>query len=78
MKTKIIGLAILLLSASIIYSSTLISASIYSQVLTEIGWNGQSGIFDTALEEIRSTPLLITISLVIAGVVLIFLPTKNK
>jgi len=77
-KNTKIGL-ILLLSGAIIYSSTLISASIYSQVLTQegIGWNKQYGVFGTAIREIGTLPTIITILLGLAGLIFIVVSDKK-
>ncbi|WP_053217826.1 hypothetical protein [Virgibacillus senegalensis] len=77
MQKTYIGLAFLLLSA-IIYGSTLIAASNYSYVLLENGWNGQIGIFGTALKEVGTIPIIIAILLGVIGVVLILKAYINK
>jgi hypothetical protein len=76
-KITIIGLVILLLSA-IIYGSTLISASIYSQVLADASWDSRYGIFGTALREIGTLPLWIATLSAIIGVSLIVITFKQK
>ncbi|MBE9914759.1 phosphatase [Paenibacillus donghaensis] len=79
MKKFYVGLTLLLFSA-IIYSSSLISAAIYSQVLVQegVGWNSDYGIFKTALMEIGSVPITIAIFSGILGIVLIIRSLKRK
>lgn len=79
MKNTNIGL-VLLLSSAIIYGSALISASIYSLTLVGVdgqGWNSNYGVFGTALLKVGALPLLVTVLLVIAGVVLIARPDRK-
>ncbi|GAA0430534.1 hypothetical protein GCM10008983_03680 [Lentibacillus halophilus] len=79
MKKTNIGL-ILLLSSAIIYGSTLISASVYSKVLLNgsVGWDSRYGIFGTAIREVGSLSLIISVLLGIAGIVLIVMSLRNK
>ncbi|KOP66278.1 phosphatase [Bacillus sp. FJAT-18019] len=79
MKKFYVGLTLLLFSA-IIYSSSLISAAIYSQVLVQegVGWNSEYGIFKTALMEIGFIPITIAIFSGILGIVLIIRSLKRK
>lgn len=77
MKNTNIGLTLLLLSV-IIYGSTLISASVYSQVLADRGWDNRYGIFGTALREVGTLPLTIAILLGIIGIVLIVISLKKN
>ncbi|WP_051302458.1 hypothetical protein [Salibacterium aidingense] len=63
MKNTIIGLFLLFLSA-ILYSSTLIAASVYSQTLAGNdgqGWNTNHGVFGTAIREIGGVPITLSI-----------------
>ncbi|MGG0642561.1 phosphatase [Sporosarcina gallistercoris] len=79
MKNTNIGL-VLLLSSAIIFGSALISASIYSLTLGGVdgqGWNNNYGVFGTALLKVGTLPLLVTVLLVIAGVVLIARPDRE-
>lgn len=68
MKNSAIGLTLLVVSA-IIYGSSLITASIYSEVLAREGggWDSRYGIFGTALREVGTVPLTIAILLGILG-----------
>lgn len=79
MKNTNIGL-VLLLSSAIIFGSALISVSIYSLTLGGVdgqGWNSNYGVFGTALLKVGTLPLLVTVLLVIAGVVLISRPDRE-
>ncbi|MCJ8012341.1 phosphatase [Paenibacillus sp. KQZ6P-2] len=79
MKKLYVGLTLLLFSA-IIYSSSLISAAIYSQVLVKegVGWDSNYGIFKTALMETGAMPITIAIFSGILGIVLIIKSLKRK
>ena len=77
-RNTIIGL-ILLLSGAIIYSSTLISAAIYSHTLVGTegqGWNGEHGVFGTAFREMGIIPMVIATLLGVIGIVIILSGTK--
>lgn len=70
----------MLLSGAIIYGSTLISASIYSLTFGGVagqGWNGEHGIFGTALREMGTLPLIIAVLLAIAGIVLLVIQERK-
>jgi len=69
---KNIGL-VLLLSSAIIYSSTLISTSIYSQVIAQegIGWDSQFDFFGIAFREVGIIPIIIAVLLAIVGLILV-------
>lgn len=59
--------------SAIIYAATLISASVYSQVVIGVseGWSSRVGIFGTALRQVGTIPIIIAILLGIVGVILI-------
>jgi len=64
----------LLLSSAIIYGSALISASVYAQTLTGTdgqGWNTQHGVFGTALREVGTIPIIISVFLAILGMIFV-------
>ncbi|WP_121612600.1 phosphatase [Mesobacillus foraminis] len=80
MKILTIGLTFLL-SSSIIYGSTLISASVYSQVLTGtdgLGWDNRYGVYGTALREIGTFPVILSILLGLIGVMLVVKSIRKK
>lgn len=72
-----IGLIFLLVSA-IIYGSTLISASIYSQVIADTSWDKRYGIFGTALRKVGTLPLLIVTLSTVIGFYLIVKSIRQK
>lgn len=75
-----IGLT-LLLSSAIIYSSSLVSASIYSLVLSSEGgegWDSRHGIFGTALRQVGTLPVMLAVLLAIAGIVLIVIHNRKS
>ncbi len=59
--------------SAIIYGSSLISASLYSQVLVREGggWDSRYGIFGTALREVGTFQITIATLLGIVGVFII-------
>lgn len=72
-KNTYIGLT-LLLAGAIIYGSTLIAASVYSQTLVGTegqGWSSKYGVFGTALIEMGIIPIVIAIVLGVVGIILI-------
>lgn len=73
MRKNNIGL-IFVLSSAIIYGATLISASIYSQVLVREGqgWDARYGVFGTAIKEVGIIPIIIAILLGVVGLIFIF------
>lgn len=74
-----IGLT-LLLSSAIIYGSSLVSASIYSLVLSSEGgegWDSRYGIFGTALIQVGTLPVMLAVLLAIAGIVLIVIHNRK-
>lgn len=74
-----IGLT-LLLSSAIIYGSSLVSASIYSLVLSSEsgeGWDTRYGIFGTALRQVGTLPVMLAVLLAIAGIVLIVIHNRK-
>ena len=67
--------------SSIIFGCTLISASVYSQVLTEDGgpgWDSRYGIYGTALMEVGTLPIILSILLGMAGVYFLFISRGKK
>ena len=75
-----ISLTLLLLS-SIIFGSTLISASVYSLVLSGDGgqgWSGRYGVYGTALIEVGTIPIILSILLGVAGVFFLVMSTRNE
>jgi hypothetical protein len=78
MKNLNIGLAFLFFSV-IIYGSVLLSAANYSKVLVQPGqsWDNRYGIFGTALREIGTLPITLSILFGIAGVFFIVLSIKK-
>lgn len=68
----------MLLVSAIIYGSTLISASVYSQVLAERGWDSRNGIFGTAIREVGTVSLTISILLGIVGVTLLVISIRKR
>ncbi|MBT2757527.1 phosphatase [Mesobacillus foraminis] len=80
MKILTIGLTFLL-SSSIIYGSTLISASVYSQVLAGtdgLGWDNRYGVYGTAFREIGTFPVILSILLGLIGVMLVVKSIRKK
>ncbi|MGM8366407.1 phosphatase [Virgibacillus sp. W0181] len=67
-----------MLSSAIIYGSVLISASIYSQALAQTSWEGEHGIFGTAIREVGTVPIIITVLLALAGVIFIVISMREK
>lgn len=68
-----IGLTLLIVSA-ILYGSTLISASVYSQVLNSPGgggWDSRYGVFKTALLQVGTLPLIIATLVAVVGMIFI-------
>lgn len=75
-----VGLTLLLLS-SIIYGSALISASVYSQVLVVVdglGWNTRYGVYGTALREVGTLPIALSIILGIVGVFFVVISIRKE
>lgn len=75
-----VGLTFLLLS-SIIYGSALISASVYSQVLIGTdgqGWDGRYGVFGTALREVGTLPITLSIIFGLVGVFFVVLSIREQ
>ena len=67
--------------SALIYGSSLISASIYSQVLARDGgggWDSRYGIFGTALREVGTFPITIATPLVIVGLFLVVKSIRNN
>lgn len=80
MKNLIIGSGLLIFSA-IIYGSSMVTASIYSQVLSKDGgpgWDGRYGIFGTALIETGMFSLIVAGAAGITGIMLIINSLKSK
>ncbi|TFB22925.1 phosphatase [Filobacillus milosensis] len=79
MKFTIIGTTLLLMSA-IVYGSTLIAASYYSQVLGSSGqgWDSRYGIFGTAIREVGTFPITTSFLLLIGGVFILILTTSKE
>lgn len=78
-KIRSVGLTLLLLT-SIIYGSLLISASVYSQVLVGAdgqGWDSRYGVYGTALREVGTLPITLSIILGIAGVIFVFISFRK-
>lgn len=79
MKNLYVGLTFLLLS-SIIYGSTLISASVYSLLLASVngqGWDTRYGIFGTALREVGTLPIVLSILFGLIGLVIVVLSIRK-
>ncbi|WP_245308194.1 phosphatase [Halalkalibacter urbisdiaboli] len=75
-----VGLTFLLLS-SIIYGSTLISASVYSQVLAGPdgqGWDTRYGVYGTALREVGTLPIILSILLGIIGLLIVVVSIRKN
>lgn len=67
--------------SSIIYGSALISASVYSQVLAGNdgqGWDRRYGIFVTALKEVGTLPIILSILLGLIGLFIVVLSIKKN
>lgn len=79
MKNVTIGLTFLLVSA-ILYGSSLIAASNYSQVLIQggQGWDTRYGVFGTALREVGTFPLTIATLSGILGILFIVKALRNN
>ena len=71
MKQLIAG-GIGVLSGVILFGFTLVAAAIYALELSSIGYSGQWGLYGSALIDIGIVPLVISASLFIAGLVLLF------
>ncbi len=69
MKKLATGL-VLILSSAILYGSTLITAAIYSTVLSKegFGWDSRYGVFGTAFRRIGTVPLVLSILLAVVGI----------
>ncbi|MBN8193306.1 phosphatase [Bacillus sp. NTK074B] len=79
MKRLWIGLTCLMVSA-ILYGSTLIAATVYSGSLMGdggLGWDSRYGVFGTALMEVGTLPLVLTVIAGGTGVVLILLEFRH-
>nr|WP_157184162.1 phosphatase [Evansella cellulosilytica] len=73
-----IGLTIMVISA-VLYAATLITASIYSIVLIDIGsWNSEFGLYGSALREVGTLPLTLAISFAVVGVYFIIIGITYK
>ena len=70
MNRLLVGLT-LLLSSAIIYGSTLISAAVYSENQKGFGWSSSYGLFGTAIREVGTVPIIISILTAITGLVFI-------
>lgn len=78
-QNKNLGLTLLLASA-IIYGSALIAASIYSLTLGGVdgqGWNGDYGIYGTAIREVGTLPLVLAVLIGIAGVAILVMQERK-
>ncbi|WP_430489077.1 phosphatase [Rossellomorea marisflavi] len=69
MKKLATGL-VLILSSAILYGLTLITAAIYSTVLSKegFGWDQRYGVFGTAFRRIGTVPLVLSILLAVVGI----------
>lgn len=67
--------------SSIIYSSALISAAVYSQVLVGAGgpgWDSRYGIFGTAIKKVGTIPIILSILLGAIGLFIVVLSIKEE
>ncbi|MDR7002173.1 phosphatase [Neobacillus niacini] len=67
--------------SSIIYGSALISASVYSQGLAGNdgrGWDRRYGIFGTALREVGTLPIILSILLGLIGLSIVVTSIRKK
>jgi hypothetical protein len=69
MKKLATGL-VLILSSAILYGLTLITAAIYSTVLSKegFGWDSCYGLFGTAFRKVGIVPLILSIILAVLGI----------
>ncbi|MEW4305867.1 phosphatase [Rossellomorea marisflavi] len=69
MKKLATGL-VLILSSAILYGSTLITASIYSTVISQegFGWDQRYGVFGTAFRKVGIVPLVLSVLLAVVGI----------
>ncbi|KON84785.1 hypothetical protein AF331_12265 [Rossellomorea marisflavi] len=72
MKKLATGL-VLILSSAILYGLTLITAAIYSTVLSQegFGWDSRYGLFGTAFWKVGIVPAILSIILAVVGIGLI-------
>ncbi|MBT2655309.1 phosphatase [Bacillus sp. ISL-18] len=81
MKKLVIG-AIGVISGVFLYGMTLIASAIYSLYLTAPdtggGYDTDLGVFGTALKEIGTIPLIISIILFIAGIYYLYKGMKSN
>ncbi|WP_421381899.1 phosphatase [Bacillus salacetis] len=79
-KNIIIGVTLLLTSA-VLYGAALISASVYSLVLTRDGgegWDRRYGVFGTALIEVGTLPLSLAVLAGVIGLTVIYTSFRKK
>ncbi|MDR4938161.1 phosphatase [Rossellomorea marisflavi] len=69
MKKLATGL-VLILSSSVLYGSTLITAAIYSTVLSQegFGWDSRYGVFGTAFWKVGTVPVVVSTILAVVGI----------
>ncbi|MFI8577631.1 phosphatase [Rossellomorea aquimaris] len=80
MKQLLIGLTCLLLSA-ILYGSALITAAIYSRMLSEtdgLGWDSRYGIYGTAIRDVGAFPLVLATFTAVTGITLIVVSLRGN
>ncbi|KPL58471.1 hypothetical protein [Rossellomorea vietnamensis] len=80
MKRLWIGLTCLVVSA-ILYGSTLIAAAVYSGLLLGdggLGWDPRYGVWDTALIEIGTLPLVLAVLAGGTGIVLVVMEFRTN
>ncbi|MEW5570453.1 phosphatase [Rossellomorea marisflavi] len=69
MKKLATGL-VLILSSAILYGSTLITAAVYSTVISQegFGWDQRYGVFGTAFRKVGIVPFVLSILLAVVGI----------
>jgi hypothetical protein len=77
MNRLLVGLTLLLCSA-IIYGATLISAAVYAENQKTFGWSSSYGLFGTALKELGTVPIIISILSAITGLLFIVDTLRKK
>ncbi|TVT29401.1 phosphatase [Salinicoccus cyprini] len=77
MRNIIIGLSLMLIS-SLLYSSNLIAAAVYSGTVAKTSWDRNAGIFGTALEEVSFLPIYMITLIFIIGLVILILEVCSR
>ncbi|MEZ0481594.1 phosphatase [Planococcus sp. SSTMD024] len=75
---QLIGGGIGVISGILLFGFTLVAAAVYSLHLREVGYSGEYGLYLTALGEVGIFPIILSLVLFIAGLVLLFKATDRE